>query len=90
MLIRIGRGVDVSLKMVLDGDELLELPYIGERLKKSSSSAPTARGARSAHVLSSQISSGLAPDPLAGQCWLCLSEDVHKFVGSPRLEEKKV
>lgn len=30
--------------MVLDGDELLELPYIGERLKKTSSAAPSARG----------------------------------------------
>lgn len=33
-----------SVKMVLDGDELLELPYIGERLKKSSAATPTARG----------------------------------------------
>ena len=33
-----------SLNMVLDGDELLELPYIGERLKKSSAAAPSARG----------------------------------------------
>ena len=37
--------------MVLDGDELLELPYIGERLKKSSASAPTARGTRLQHVV---------------------------------------
>lgn len=33
-----------SLNMVFDGDELLELPYIGERLKKSSAAAPSARG----------------------------------------------
>lgn len=30
--------------MVLDGDDLLELPIIGDRLKKSSAATPTARG----------------------------------------------
>lgn len=33
-----------SLEMVLDGDGLLDIPYIGERLRKSSAGVPTARG----------------------------------------------
>lgn len=33
-----------SLEMVLDGDELLDLPIIGDRLRKSSAAAPSARG----------------------------------------------
>lgn len=40
-----------SLNMVLDGDELLEVPYIGERLKKRSAAAPSARGMREVHTL---------------------------------------
>eukprot|EP00752_Nemacystus_decipiens_P012922 g11436.t1 len=40
-------GIADSLNMVLDGDELLELPYIGERLKKSSAATPSARGGSS-------------------------------------------
>ncbi|CAN0483601.1 unnamed protein product, partial [Ectocarpus sp. 12 AP-2014] len=37
-------GVADSLEMVLDGDELLDLPIIGNRLRKSSAAAPSARG----------------------------------------------
>ncbi|CAM9128034.1 unnamed protein product [Scytosiphon promiscuus] len=40
-------GIADSLQMVLDGDELLEVPLIGERLKKSSTAAPSARGGSS-------------------------------------------
>ncbi|CAM9762041.1 unnamed protein product [Ectocarpus sp. 4 AP-2014] len=40
-------GVADSLEMVLDGDELLDLPIIGDRLRKSSAAAPSARGGSS-------------------------------------------
>lgn len=33
-----------SLEMVLDGDGLLDVPYIGERLRRNSVGVPTARG----------------------------------------------
>lgn len=55
-----------SLNMVLDGDELLELPYIGERLKKSSAAAPSARGMNA---------SLCCPLGFGGQCCgMCTSE----------------
>lgn len=37
--------------MVLDGDDLLELPIIGDRLKKSSAATPTARGMMWHHII---------------------------------------
>ncbi|CAN0422290.1 unnamed protein product [Pylaiella littoralis] len=40
-------GIADSLNMVLDGDQLLELPIVGDRLKKTSSATPTARGGSS-------------------------------------------
>jgi len=86
--------VTVSLKMVLDGDELLEVPYIGERLKKSSSAFPTARGTCVRQVLSSQISPGLALGPLAmGDSVLLVLEQrqiVYIAVGSPSLTVQSI
>ena len=33
-----------SLEMVLDGDQLLEVPYVGNRLRKQNEGTPSARG----------------------------------------------
>ncbi|CAN0422319.1 unnamed protein product [Pylaiella littoralis] len=40
-------GIADSLNMVLDGDQLLDLPIIGDRLNKRTSATPTARGGNS-------------------------------------------
>eukprot|EP00965_Chrysotila_dentata_P067709 2240683-Pleurochrysis_carterae.AAC.1 len=44
-------GAEEGFNMLLDADEMLELPYFGERLRESAKSTPVGRpGAKTAHA----------------------------------------